>query len=98
MLYSHLTNEELERWCYCSPADLLAKAEMLRRVPHILYVKDEEHLAAEDIARQAEARVSELDADLEKANEEIGALEQRIERAGDIINRISLVAAEGAAL
>lgn len=37
MLYSTLTDNELEKWCNASPTDRRAKAEMLRRAPKLMF-------------------------------------------------------------
>ena len=65
MLYSQLTNDELERWCNSSPDDAAAQAEASRRVGG----------AGEEI-ECLEERIAELEDQLDAANYEISQLEE----------------------
>jgi hypothetical protein len=63
MLYSALTNAELERWVYASPNDGMALVELMLRGPSLLRQESAkvDDLEAE-IAMQEDLRKSEVDA------------------------------------
>lgn len=63
MLYSALTNVELQRWVRSSPKDHLAKAELLVRATRILDLSD-------DYITELEAQVEML----EEQNKEYDAI------------------------
>jgi hypothetical protein len=49
MLYSSLSNDELERWLFASPVDLNAEQEMLLRVPTFISDAEEAKEAKDEL-------------------------------------------------
>jgi uncharacterized protein Yka (UPF0111/DUF47 family) len=60
MLYERLTNNELERWCYASPKDAQASAEVARRLNAGLRGITQELGEAEDYIKDLEEQIDEL--------------------------------------
>jgi predicted nuclease with TOPRIM domain len=79
MLYSTLSNDELERWCYASPDDVFALLEMIKRAPAIIDNNDEVLVEAEERADRAESESSNLEDELNEANDTIERLQSHIE-------------------
>lgn len=61
MLYSALTNTELQRWVRSSPKDHQAKAELLRRVYSLMDLSDDYISQLECEVEMLEERCKEYD-------------------------------------
>lgn len=89
MIYSRLSNEELERWVNASPADTEAKAELLSRVNDLMDNNDADlEEAHEQLIADEQAHSREID----ELNTATAAVETELDEACQTITELEAAA------